>query len=57
MYIYEILIIILEFLPKVFRAQSFDTQPKLTEISKVSTAASIEKYGAVGNDRIFQQRL
>jgi len=42
---------------EVFRAQSFDTQPKLTEISKVSTAASIEKYGAVGNDRIFQQRL
>ena len=28
-----------------------------TDISKVSMAASNEKYGAGGNDRIFQNRL
>lgn len=42
---------------EVFRAMEFDMQPSLPAISKVSMEASAEKYGAVGNDRIFQQRL
>ena len=42
---------------QIFRAGTFDTQPNLQTISKLSTAASLEKYGPTGNDRIFQQRL
>ena len=42
---------------EVFRAKQFDKRPTLPEISKVNMAASSEKYGATGNDRIFQNRL
>jgi len=42
---------------EVFKAQSFIEQPSLPVISKVSTQASYEKYGSIGNDRIFQNRL
>jgi hypothetical protein len=42
---------------EVFRAQTFNEQPSLPVISKVSMAASTEKYGGAGNDRIWQQRL
>jgi hypothetical protein len=42
---------------EVFRAAQFDVQPSLVEISKVSMTASSQKYGAAGNDRIFQNRL
>ena len=42
---------------EVFKAQTFQKKPPLTAISKVSMAASSEKYGATGNDRIFQNRL
>lgn len=42
---------------EVFRAQQYPTQPSLPEISKLSMRASQEKYGATGNDRIFQNRL
>jgi hypothetical protein len=42
---------------EVFRAAQFETQPSLVQIAKVSMEASAQKYGATGNDRIFQQRL
>lgn len=42
---------------EVFRAAQFPTQPSLVQISKVSMEASQAKYGATGNDRIFQNRL
>eukprot|EP01041_Mallomonas_annulata_P006366 gene6366-12869_t len=42
---------------EVFKAADFDTQPALTAISRVSMEASTQKYGATGNDRIFQNRL
>ena len=42
---------------EVFRAKQFTKQPSLVEISKVSMEASAQKYGATGNDRIFQNRL
>jgi len=42
---------------EVFKAGSFETQPSLPNISKVSSAASAAKYGAAGNDRIFENRL
>lgn len=42
---------------EVFKAKTFQVKPPLTAISKVSMAASSEKYGATGNDRIFQNRL
>lgn len=42
---------------EVFKAGTFDTQPSLPIISKFSMAASANKYGAAGNDRIFQNRL
>lgn len=42
---------------EVFKASEFETQPALTTISKVSTEASTQKYGATGNDRIFENRL
>jgi hypothetical protein len=42
---------------EVFKAEKFDVQPSLPVISKVSMAASANKYGAAGNDRIFQNRL
>jgi hypothetical protein len=44
---------------EVFRASVFPQgkQPSLPEISKVSMAASAAKYGAGGNDRIWQNRL
>lgn len=42
---------------EIFRVKTFKDQPKLTEISSVSMQASEAKYGATGNDRIFQNRL
>jgi len=42
---------------EIFRAKSFKTRPRLTEIAADSMKASEEKYGKAGNDRIFQQRL
>lgn len=42
---------------EMVKAKTFSSQPSLPEISKVSMAASAEKYGAAGNDRIFQNRL
>jgi len=42
---------------EVFKADKFDAQPSLPVITKVSMAASANKYGAAGNDRIFQNRL
>eukprot|EP00607_Mallomonas_marina_P009520 CAMPEP_0182417898 /NCGR_PEP_ID=MMETSP1167-20130531/2347_1 /TAXON_ID=2988 /ORGANISM="Mallomonas Sp, Strain CCMP3275" /LENGTH=335 /DNA_ID=CAMNT_0024591749 /DNA_START=208 /DNA_END=1215 /DNA_ORIENTATION=+ len=42
---------------EVFQAAQYDKQPTLPVISKASMEASAQKYGAVGNDRIFQQRL
>ena len=42
---------------EVFKTKQFAQKPPLTEISKVSMAASAAKYGATGNDRIFQNRL
>lgn len=32
-------------------------RPSLVEVSKISMQVSTERYGAVGNDRIFEQRL
>lgn len=42
---------------EVFKTQIFKQKPALTTISKISMAASAEKYGATGNDRIFENRL
>jgi len=42
---------------EILKAKSYSSQIPLTEISKVSMQASAEKYGSVGNDRIFQNRL
>jgi hypothetical protein len=42
---------------EIFRVATFPTQPKLTEISAVNMKASADKYGATGNDRIFENRL
>jgi hypothetical protein len=42
---------------EVFRAETFEKRPTLPEISKINMRASEEKYGATGNDRIFQNRL
>ena len=42
---------------EVFRAAQFPSQPSLVQISKVAMEASAQKYGATGNDRIFQNRL
>lgn len=38
-------------------AQSYAEQPALPVIAKATMDYSTEKYGKVGNDRIFQQRL
>ena len=42
---------------EVFKAGEFAEQPSLPEVSKLSMVASAGKYGAAGNDRIFQNRL
>jgi len=42
---------------EVFRATTYTQRPKLPVISKESMMASAAKYGAGGNDRIFQNRL
>ena len=42
---------------EMFKAGDFAEQPSLPDISKLSMAASAVKYGAAGNDRIFQNRL
>jgi hypothetical protein len=39
------------------RAKQFSEQPSLVEISRETQSASAAKYGQVGNDRIFQNRL
>lgn len=42
---------------EVFRAATFPAQPSLPTIAALNMKASAEKYGATGNDRIFQNRL